>query len=134
MLSIWVLIALFPQISNNIIHDHIMLQNHSGIAFERFEKSSQPRQLKLYFFNVSNAAEYRSTKQNTPVIGLKFEEIGPYVYDVAWHKMQMHFDKSLDWVNYSEVKTYTFNSMLSGNLSEDDIVQVANIGLVSLNF
>lgn len=127
--STWFYLVEFSYITESLVGQQIVIQNHSGTGFSRFEKSLKPRRLRLFFFNITNSADYDYTKKRFPLSRLQFTQIGPYIYDVSWQKKRISFDNASATVNFTKVQMYSFNSKLSGKLNEDDIVQLANIGL-----
>lgn len=67
--------------------------------------------------------------------GLKpaYEEKGPYVYLQKKVKVDIHQDDGLNTVKYKMMVTYFFLPELSGNNTENDLVNIPNIPFLVSN-
>lgn len=83
--------------------------------------------LKIYFFNITNAVIFQNPKLN---VKPKLEEVGPYVYEERWERVNVSWSSDDEEVNFGTKKTYMFRPDLSSG-SEDDLMMLPNIPMIS---
>lgn len=99
-------------------------------AFANFKINPITMQYSIYFFNITNAESLKQ-KKFTSVKNIKFQQVGPYVFDENREKINIAFDENEDTVVYNHKKMFRFNQNLSKELKLDDKINIINIFLVS---
>ncbi|CAL8145243.1 unnamed protein product [Orchesella dallaii] len=116
---------LFPLIIHDKIVENVRLIAGSE-TWGKWKEAPIPIYLNFYIHHVTNPDEVEH--------GLKpkFLEKGPYAYRQKRVKVDIKQEDGLNTVKYREVKTYFFDKKISGNNSEDDLVNVPNIPFVGV--
>ena len=115
-------VLLFRSFVDSLIMSEIPLLPHSKITKAWLDPPVRPL-LRLYFFNTTNPAGFLRGQKP------RLEEVGPYVYEEEWHKVDVDWSEREDRVKYKLKKTFRFRPDLSGGRTEDDRVTIPNVPL-----
>lgn len=113
----------FRDLVNGIIKTKIPLREDSEVTQAWLSPPIKP-QLKLYFFNMTNVEDFLSGSKP------KLEEIGPYVYDEIWEKVDIRWYEHGEQVEYRQKKTYFFNPTASIG-TEGDMLTLPNVPMIT---
>lgn len=113
----------FRDFVDNIIKSEITLREGSQIA-QVWAKPPVRPQLKLYFFNMTNPRRF--LKGAKPVL----QEVGPFVYDEEWEKVNVTWLDDGAQVEYSQKKTYFFNRQQSVG-DEEMVLTLPNVPMLT---
>lgn len=82
--------------------------------------------LQIHIFNYTNMDRFLQGKDDK----IKVHDVGPYVYREQGEKVNLvyHDDHK---ITYSENTTQHFDKILSGGLSEEDILNLPNVPLIA---
>jgi len=109
-----------------IVRSEIPIVEGSRIAESWKDPPVKPL-LKIYFFNITNPVIFQNPKLNVkPVL----KEVGPYVYEEKWERINVSWTEDGEEVNFGTKKTYFFRPDLSVG-SEDDLMTLPNIPMIS---
>ncbi|KAB0797701.1 hypothetical protein PPYR_06714 [Photinus pyralis] len=114
----------FPAIVGYAISERIALKEGNEV-YEIWRKQPFPQKMKIYFFNVTNADDVQQGA--APVL----KEVGPYVYDEYWERVDITIDDGTDTIKYMLKRSFFFNQKESGCRMEDDPITMVNGALVS---
>ncbi|KAK5643874.1 hypothetical protein RI129_007719 [Pyrocoelia pectoralis] len=114
----------FPAIVGYVISERIALKQGNEV-YEIWRKQPFPQKMKIYFFNVTNANDVQQGAN--PIL----KEVGPYVYDEFWERVDISIDDSADTIQYMLKRSFFFNQKESGCRMEDDPITMINGALVS---
>ena len=81
-------------------------------AYDRFVDLPVGLRWSMYFFNVTNPEAFDNSDRSDVRV-LRFNEVGPYVYDERRYKKDVNFSKDGNNVTFTQMKRYTFNPVLS---------------------
>ena len=112
--------------TNGVLDSRYLLDSTNRSCFKEWQDSTPTadgngtRYLKLYVFNVTNAAEV--------VEGAKpqLKEVGPYTYSYGWKRFNLSWSGDRDVIRYQQWQYYVFNRNLSVG-PESDTFTTANI-------
>ncbi|KAJ0182963.1 hypothetical protein K1T71_000939 [Dendrolimus kikuchii] len=104
----------------------ILLQD-GGEIFEMWRKPEVELYARIYLFNITNAEEYMSGKENK----IKLKEVGPYVYrEYLEHKITKFNDNGT--LSVIPEHPLTWVEELSEGHKEDDVLFLPHIALLSI--
>lgn len=82
--------------------------------------------LQIHIFNYTNIDRFLQGKDDK----IKLQDVGPYVYREQGEKVNLVFHDDHK-ITYSENTTQHFDKILSGGLSEEDILNLPNVPLIA---
>lgn len=115
-------VLLFRSFVQGLIMSEIPLLPGSKVTKAWIDPPVRPL-LRLYFFNTTNPAGFLRGQKP------RLQEVGPYVYEEEWHKVEVKWSEEKDRVKYKLKKTFRFRADLSGGRTEEDRVTVPNVPL-----
>ncbi|KAK4887001.1 hypothetical protein RN001_003272 [Aquatica leii] len=114
----------FPRIVDYAVNQKIALVEGNEV-YDIWKKQPFPQKLKVYFFNVTNPSDVQ--QGSNPIL----KEVGPYIYDEYWERVNVSIDNENDTITYMLKRTFFFNQNDSGCRMEDDMITMINGALVS---
>ena len=113
-------LLLFRSFVHNLIMSEIPLRPGSQVTEAWIKPPVRPL-LQLYFFNTTNPEGFlRGEKPH-------LLEVGPYVYEEEWEKVNVTWGEEGNNVKYQLKKIYRFRQDLSGKLQESDRLTLPNV-------
>ncbi|ODN02568.1 Lysosome membrane protein 2 [Orchesella cincta] len=125
--------AVFPNVVEKTIEKELRLLKGSD-TWNKWADIEAPIYLNFYIFNVTNADE---VIESQGLVMPKLQELGPYAYRQRRQKIDPRSEcrnpsTCKQTVKYEQNVTYFFDQEKSGDLSEDDIVNVVNLPLIAV--
>ncbi|XP_065094458.1 lysosome membrane protein 2-like [Ochlerotatus camptorhynchus] len=104
-----------------------LIFEHGGEIFELWRTPPVDLYIKIYLFNVTNAAQYLKGEAEK----MSFEEVGPYVYrELLSHENITFYDNGTLYTRPSH--PLVFQEHLSEGHKEEDLFYLPNIALLSI--
>jgi len=113
-------LLLFRSFVHNLIMSKIPLQPGSQVTEAWINPPVRPL-LQLYFFNTTNPAGFLRGEKPRLV------EVGPYVYEEEWQKVNVSWEGEGHRVKYRLKKVFRYRQDLSGELKESDRLTLPNV-------
>jgi len=113
-------LLLFRSFVHTLIMSEIPLRPGSQVT-EAWIKPPVKPLLQMFFFNTTNPEGFLRGEKPLLV------EVGPYVYEEEWEKVDVTWGEEGDSVKYRLKKVYKYRQDLSGNLRESDRLTLPNV-------
>ena len=113
-------LLLFRSFVHNLIMSEIPLRPGSQVTQAWIQPPVRPL-LQMYFFNTSNPEGFLRGEKPQLV------EVGPYVYEEEWEKVNVTWEDEGEHVKYRLKKVFRFRHDLSGQLMESDRLTLPNV-------
>ena len=113
-------LLLFRSFVHNLIMSEIPLRPGSQVTEAWIKPPVRPL-LQMFFFNTTNPEGFLRGEKPLLV------EVGPYVYEEEWEKVDVTWGEEGDSVKYRLKKVYKHRQDLSGNLRESDSLTLPNV-------
>ena len=114
------MLLLFRSFVHNLIMSEIPLRPGSQVTEAWIKPPVRPL-LQMYFFNTSNPEGFLRGEKPQLV------EVGPYVYEEEWEKVNVTWEDEGEHVKYRLKKVFRFRQDLSGQLQESDRLTLPNV-------
>lgn len=118
--------AYFRGFVDGIIKSELPIVNGSKISEAWMSPPVKPL-LKFTFFNFTNPTAFLNPNVKAKP---KLQEVGPYVYEVKWERINVEWSSDGKDVTFGTKKTFFFRPELSVG-SDDDLMMLPNIPVIS---
>ncbi|CAO1443186.1 unnamed protein product [Diamesa hyperborea] len=115
----------FTDSFNESIVENLALRNDTKSLSWWIKPPIEPL-LQIHIFNYTNIDRFLQGKDDK----IKLQDVGPYVYREQGEKVNLVFHDDHK-ITYSENTTQHFDKILSGGLSEEDILNLPNVPLIA---
>ena len=119
-------LLLFRSFVHNLIMSEIPLRPGSQVTEAWIKPPVRPL-LQMFFFNTTNPEGFLRGEKPLLV------EVGPYVYEEEWEKVDVTWGEEGDSVKYRLKKVYKYRQDLSGDLRESDKLTLPNVPMFVSN-
>ena len=115
-------LLLFRSVVHGLIMSELPLRPGSKVTEAWLNPPVRPL-LRLYLFNTTNPEAFLRGEKPHLV------EVGPYVYEEEWQKVNVSWGHGGSTVKYRLKKIFRFRQDLSGDLKESDRLTLPNVPL-----